>query len=132
MTSKCRHCGAIKFPKEMTRTTTCCSDGKVDLTPFPRPPEALMNLWIGTDSKSQIFRTHSRQLNNAVCLSSLQVKERNLGGFNPSVIFQGKVHHRAGALLPAEGEQPVYSQLYVYDAALETTQRYENLRIPNS
>ena len=132
MTSKCNFCGALKFRKEMTRTTTCCSDGKVVLTPFPKPPKPLMDLWIGTDARSRIFKTHSRQLNNAVCLSSLQVTERNPMGFNPSVVFQGKVHHRAGALLPLEGEQPVYGQLYVYDSALESTIRYQNLRIPST
>ena len=123
MTVKCTFCGALKFPKEKTRTTTCCSEGKVDLIPFPRPPDALMNLWTGDDSKSRLFRAHSRQFNNAVCISSLQVKERNPGGFNPSVVFQGRHHLRTGALLPAEGEVPVYAQLYVYDAALESTQR---------
>ena len=116
----------------MSRTTICCSDGKVVLTPFPRPPEALMNLWIGNDSRSRLVKGHSRQLNNALSLSSLQVNERNLQGFNPSVIFQGKYHMRTGALLPATGEQPVYAQLYVYDANLESTQRFQNMRIPGS
>ena len=132
MNEKCNFCGALKFLKEKTRTTTCCSDGKVALEPFPRPPEALMNLWLGTDSRSRLFKEHSRQLNNAVCLSSLQVKERIPGGFNPSVVFQGKHHLRTGPLLPAAGEQPVYAQLYVYDAALESTQRFQNMRIPGS
>ena len=123
MTVKCTFCGALKFQKEKSRTTTCCSEGKVDLMPFPRPPEELMNLWMGDDSKSRLFRAHSRQFNNAVCISSLQVRERDPGGFNPSVVFQGRHHLRTGALLPAEGEVPVYAQLYVYDAALESTQR---------
>ena len=82
-----------------------------------------MNLWMGNDAKSRLFKAYARQLNNAVCLSSLTVTERNLGGFNPSVVFQGKVHHRAGALLPADGEQPKCAQLYVYDSAMESTFR---------
>ena len=90
MTVSCRFCGAMKFPKEISRTTTCCSDGKVKLDPFPRPPENLMNLWIGSDAKSRLFRKHSRQLNNALCLSSLKVSVRDMGGFNPSVVFQGR------------------------------------------
>ena len=123
MTVKCDFCEALKFPKEKSRTTTCCSEGKINLTPFPKPPEALMNLWMGNDAKSRLFKAYARQLNNAVCLSSLTVTERNLGGFNPSVVFQGKVHHRAGALLPADGEQPKCAQLYVYDSAMESTFR---------
>ena len=123
MTVKCDFCEALKFPKEKSRTTTCCSEGKINLTPFPKPPEALMNLWMGNDAKSRLFKAYARQLNNAVCLSSLTVTERNLGGFNPSVVFQGKVHHRAGALLPADGEQPKCAQLYVCDSAMESTFR---------
>ena len=83
-------------------------------------------------SISRLFKEHSRHLNNAVCLSSLQIRERDPGGFNPSVVFQGRHHLRTGALLPAAGEQPVYAQLYVFDAALESTQRFQNMRIPNS
>ena len=127
MDNKCDYCGALKFDKETP--TTCCSGGKVSLEPFPRPPQALMDLWTGTDSRSRLFRLNARILNNAVCLSSLQANDRNLPGFNPSVVFQGRVHHRAGALLPAEGEQPKFAQLYVYDAALESTLRFDNMQM---
>ena len=127
MDVKCDHCGALKFAKETS--TTCCSGGKVILEPFPRPPNALMELWNGTDARSRLFRLHARTLNNAVCLSSLQGNDRNMPGFNPSVVFQGRVQHRAGALLPAEGEQPRFAQLYVYDAALESTLRFDNMQM---
>ena len=127
MDVECDYCGALKFPKETP--TTCCSGGKVALPPFPRHPEALMNLWTGADTRSRLFRENSRIINNAVCLSSLTVTERNPGGFNPSVVFQGQVKHRAGALLPAEGEDAKYAQLYVFDAALESTQRFQNMNM---
>ena len=130
MDIECEHCGALKFARETS--TTCCSGGKVLPPPFPRPPESLMNLWKGDDPKSRIFRENSRLVNNAVCLSSLQVSERRFQGFAPSVVFQGRVQHRAGSLLPADGEQPRFAQLYVYDPALESTQRYQNMVIPNS
>ena len=78
------------------------------------------------------MRKFSRELNNAVCLSSIQVKERRFSGYNPTVIFQGKVSHRAGALLPPDGETPKFVQLYVFDPALENTQRYENMVLPTS
>ena len=64
--------------------------------------------------------------------SSIQVKERRFSGYNPTVIFQGKVSHRAGALLPPDGETPKFVQLYVFDPALENTQRYENMVLPTS
>ena len=70
--------------------------------------------------------------NNAVCLSSLQVKLRTFQGFNPTIVFQGRVQHRAGSLQPLQGEPPRYAQLYVYDPSMESTQRYENMMIPAS
>ena len=91
-----------------------------------------MRLWTGQDAKSRIFREHARTFNNAVCLTSVQVKLRTFHGFNPSIIFQGRVQHRAGALLPLQGEQPRFAQLYVYDPSLESSQRYQNMTIPNS
>ena len=39
--------------------------------------------------------------------------------------------HRAGALLPPDGERPVYAQLYVIDSALENTQRFANMTLPS-
>ena len=130
MSLECQYCGARKFPKETS--TTCCNGGKVVLQPFPRPPEELMRLWTGEDTKSRIFREHSRMFNNAVCLSSLQVKLRTFHGFNPTIVFQGRVQHRAGSLLPLQGETPRFAQLYVYDPALESNQRFENMVIPTS
>ena len=130
MDVECKHCGALKFKKETA--TTCCSDGKVLPAVFPRPPDDLMKLWSGTDAKSRMLRQHSRMINNAVCLSSLKVKLRTFQGFTPSIVFQGRVQHRAGALLPADGELPRFAQLYVYDPAMETTHRFENMVVPTS
>ena len=125
----CEHCGALKYAKETS--TTCCSGGKVLPTPFPRPPEPLMELWTGKDPKSRVFRENSRQINNGVCLSSLRVSERRFHGFAPTVIFQGRAQHRVGSISAAEGEIPRFAQLYVYDSALESSQRFENMMISN-
>ena len=130
MTHKCEYCGAMKFLKETS--TTCCSGGKVLLTQFPRPPEDLMKLWQGNDSRSRMLRQHARMFNNAVCLSSLKVKLKTFQGFTPSIVFQGRVQHRAGALLPSDGEAPKFAQLYIYDPSLETSQRFENMVVPTS
>ena len=130
MDIECEYCGALTFKKE--RPGICCSSGKVPLTPFPRPPDLLHKLWTENDSQGMLFRKNSREINNAVCLSSIQVKEKRFPGYNPSVIFQGKVNHRTGPLLPADGEHPVFAQLYVYDAALENTQRFQNMILPEN
>ena len=130
MTHQCPDCEALKFIGETS--STCCLNGKVELPAFPRPPPRLLELWTGSDSKSKLFRKNSRQINNAVCLSSIQVNEQRFGGFTPSVVFQGKLLHRAGSLIPADGERPRYVQLYVHDPALEHTRRFENLMLPTN
>ena len=129
MNHKCTHCGALKFRKETS--STCCLNGQVVLDPFPKPPPELLKLWTGKDTQSKVFRENSRQLNNSVCLTSVQVNERR-GGYTPSVIFQGRVHHRIGAIANVEGETPRYAQLYVLDPALEETQRFNNMEIPRN
>ena len=129
MTHECSYCGALKFQKETPNS--CCSNGKIPLTPFPRPPRKIMELWTGTDERASLFRQHARTVNNAVCLTSIEATERRRG-FTPSVIFQGKVHHRVGPLLPEQGETPRFAQLYVFDPALESNKRFSNMVLPTS
>ena len=129
MTVVCEFCGALKFRKETP--SSCCSAGKVPLEPFPVPPPRILELWTETNEKAALFRKHSRTINNAVCLTSLEAMERR-GGFTPSVIFQGKVHHRVGALLPDQGDNPKFAQLYVFDPALESSTRYKNMILPST
>ena len=122
MNHVCSHCGAKKFLGEPP--TTCCLNGQINLHPFPKPPTPIMDLFCGSDVKSRIFKDHARNLNNAVCLSSLKVNQKRQG-FTPSVIFQGKVTHIAGPLGHIDGEIPHYAQLYVLDSSMELTQRFE-------
>ena len=121
MNKACPHCGALKFVGETP--SSCCLNGQINIKPFPKPPPPILNLWIGNDVTSRIFRQHSRILNNAVCLSSIKVGEKK-DGFSPSVIFQGKLMHLAGSISQIDGETPHYAQLYVLDSEMELTQRY--------
>ena len=124
----CHFCAAQKFRNESSGL--CCSNGKVLLKPFPRPPEAIMKRWKGTDTEDLLFKQHSREFNNALCLSSVVVKHRKFSGYNPSITFQGQMKHFSGPLLPDDGSKPVFAQLYTHDPHLETTQRFENMVLP--
>ena len=73
MNHECEHCGALKFKKETA--SVCCCNGKVVLEPFPLPPEEINTLWHAKTAEGRLFREHARSIDNAVCLSSLQVKE---------------------------------------------------------
>ena len=99
------------------------------MEPFPKQPQKILDLWTEDSSKAKVFRENARTINNAVCLTSLKTSERR-SGFTPSVIFQGKVHHRIGALIPNTGENPKFAQLYVCDPSLESTTRFQNMSLP--
>ena len=129
MSVVCQHCGALKFRKESPGS--CCQGSKVAIKPFPRPPEELLNLWTGNTDDAQLFRKNARYINNAVCLTSIKASERR-GGWQPSVVFQGRVEHRAGPLLPSVGEEPKFAQLYVHDSAMESSLRFNRMHLPNS
>ena len=123
----CEDCGALKFKKETG--TTCCNNGKVNLPVFPKPPDKINGLWHDQTSKGKVFRQNARHINNAVCISSVQINERHMG-FQPTVVFQGRLQHRVGPLQAEEGEIPRFVQLYVHDASLETSQRFKNMYVP--
>ena len=128
MDVKCQDCGAFKFKREPPGF--CCSNGKVKTAPFPKPPPLLSESWTSNGAPGNLLKKYSREINNAVALSSIKVTEKRFQSFTPSVIFQGQVHHFAGPLLPAEGDPPRFAQLYCVDAKLKNTQRFENLYIP--
>ena len=130
MTHHCPHCGALKFKGESKGS--CCGDGKVSLPLFPRPSPEIMELLLDNNQDGKIFRKNARYINNAVSLTSVAMKEERQVGFNPSVIINGQVYHRAGPLLPNDGEVPRYAQLYVNDPNLETNRRFENMVLPDT
>ena len=130
MTEVCEHCGALRFPWETP--SSCCGGGKVVLAPFPAPPEPLLELFTGQSEDSQIFRKNARPLNNAVCLTSLKNHyQSRQGGWQPSVIFQGRIQTRVGPLQHTPGENPTFAQLYVLDAEMESTTRFNNMTLPS-
>ena len=113
----CKHCSALKFEKETS--STCCLNGKVNLERFPTPPPEINKLLKANTVKGKVFRDNARSINNAVCLTSIKVNHRHFKqGFNPSIIFEGRVQQLAGPIQAAEGEQPCFAQLYVHDASM--------------
>ena len=130
MNHVCPYCGALKFRRETP--STCCSGGKVVLTPFPCPPQPILELFVGQNDDAKIFRKHARSINNAVCLTSLKNHWQPRAGWQPSIIFQGRVQTRVGPLQPSDGENPVFAQLYVHDPSMESTSRFNNMVLPNN
>ena len=50
MNIECNECGALKWKSETP--TVCCNNGKVNLAPFPNPPQYLQHLWTANTVES--------------------------------------------------------------------------------
>ena len=127
MDVKCEHCGALhwlderlsKSSKRSPKFGMCCFEGKIELPKLENPPPELLGFLTGTDDASKKFCDNIQRYNNALAMTSVGVQQDhaiNQAGGGPWLFkIQGKLSHFAGSLLPAEGIDPVYAQLYIYD-----------------
>ena len=131
MDTICQYCNAKKWKNETP--SLCCNGGKVSLPLFPSPPKLIENLLTGKTVEAKLFRENTRSFNNGLALSSIKVNLRHFNnGYNPSVIFEGKVSQLYGPLIPENGEEPRFSQLYIHDPATEHTMRVKNMCLPTN
>ena len=126
---QCSNCNALHWLAErLTKSSRlhpifgmCCLSGKISLPPLDHPPPELLNLLTTQEPEGSSFRKHIRTYNNALAMTSVgcQIDHSiNQDGRPAPYTFRlhGELIHRAGSLLPAEGQQPVYSQLYISDS----------------
>lgn len=137
----CPHCNALHWKSERLASSSnrnpafgmCCDQGQVRIPALRDPPEALRNLFEARTPEAVEFRTNIRQYNAALAFTSLGVNVdcQVNNGRGPYVFHvHGELSHQIGDLMPTEGRQPVYAQLYIYDprAALdERMQRNHDL-----
>ena len=96
------------------RGCSCCSDGQVDL-PAVEGGTRVDELWCGKEgedaAKAKLLLAHPRKFNNALALAYEQVEEPEVesGGWQPSVVIQGKLYHKIGPLQPEEGAAPAFA-----------------------
>jgi hypothetical protein len=134
MNIQCSSCSALHWDAERLSKSTalrplfgsCCLQGKIALPPIEPIPIELRHLYDGNDHQSKKFRENIRTYNSALAMTSvgqsagvrLNVQNHlNQGGAPWVYKIQGACHHITGALLPAEGGQPSYAQLYIWDPA---------------
>ena len=127
MDVECRSCGALHWMSERLVGSSkrnplfgmCCTSGKIKLPKLADPPGEILNLLSGQDHIAKKFRENIRRYNNALAMTSLGCKiddNVNRNGAGPWVFkVHGQLSHKAGSLLPNDGETPLYSQLYIYD-----------------
>jgi len=97
---------------------TCCDQGQVCIPALHDPPEHLRRLFEDRTPEAVEFRKNIRQYNAALAFTLLGVKvdTKINDGRGPYVFhIHGGLNHRIGDLMPVEGQQPVYAQLYIYD-----------------
>jgi hypothetical protein len=106
-------------------------DGQVKLPLLKRPPivlEELLNPVGGQRSKK--FKTQIRSYNAMFAMTSMggKVDHRVNDGRGPYIFrLNGQNHHRIGTLLPANGLNPSFAQLYFYDTDNEVPNRINAL-----
>ena len=90
------------------------------LPPLDFVPPSIQQLYEGNDECAIDFRLHVRLYNKAFAFTSTG-GSGHLDGLvydgrgPPCYKIHGELYHRLGPLLPGPGQQPVYSQLYIYD-----------------
>ena len=136
MDRACAMCGARRWAAESA--TLCCGGGKIHLDPLPAPPPELRQLWVDATPEGATFRKFARHLNSALALASLTVREPPPppgGHYAPSVIIQGRMYQRLGAVQAHPGQDPTFAQIYVHDPqaedpAAEAAIRLGHVRLP--
>ena len=131
----CSKCDALHFESEKLTSSTrrdkkfglCCLQGKVTLPNLSDPPHQLLHLLKHVDNTS--FRERIRQYNAAFAFTSVGVKfdesiTRSSGPY--AFKIHGALYHRTGALVPEEGANASYAQLYILDPEEALNQRAAN------
>ncbi|KAH7836010.1 hypothetical protein Vadar_031941 [Vaccinium darrowii] len=132
----CPQCSALHWMDErLARSSrsnplfgTCCLQGKIKLHALITPPPPLKALFDGDDVRSKSFRMYIRVYNTTNAFTSLGATfdDRVLPGRGPTPFtIHGELRHRVGSLLPQQGNDASYAQLYIYDpaSALEARNR---------
>ncbi|CAH1433231.1 unnamed protein product [Lactuca virosa] len=134
----CELCHAKLWKNEASRGnktgnnifSLCCGYGKVELPPLKEPPQSYKQLYHAVDSKSKYFMKNIRRYNSVFSFTSMGGKvDSSINRGNASYIFRlsGQNYHSIGSLLPSNGCQPRFSQLYIYDTENETSNRQKCL-----
>ncbi len=128
MNQTCIHCGAKFWMKEKNRNSslaspafsTCCAHGKVHLPRLIDLLPYLLNLYTSSDSDAVSFRKNIRRYNNVLTYTSFGADINVIPGQGISdFCIHGQVYHRISSLLPEDGLQPAFAQLYIYDSEHE-------------
>ncbi|GJR42851.1 negative regulator of systemic acquired resistance [Tanacetum coccineum] len=96
----------------------CCQEGKVLLSRFNETPEPLRRLLEYSEPATSRFRDQIIVYNGMFCFTSFGARidhSINVGRGLYTFHINSQNYHRIGSLLPQEGTQPRYAQLWFFD-----------------
>ncbi|KAL3616160.1 hypothetical protein CASFOL_039550, partial [Castilleja foliolosa] len=137
---QCQFCRAGFWYAECSRSEhrpanplypTCCGNGKISLPQMKTPPPQLLELTSGNGARSKHFLQNMRAYNSMFAFTSMGGKiDRSVNTGNGPPVFKlyGQNYHLIGGLVPTEGEQPKFAQLYIYDTSNEVANRINSVR----
>ena len=135
MNIQCPNCHALHFISEKLTNSgvrephfgICCLQGQVNLPVIHQWPCVLQDLFDDPQDRRQ-FKKKIRQYNNTLAFTSMgvDVDNQSIQGSGPrSFRIHGTLHHLMGALIPPDGHQPSFAQLYIYDPEEATNRRVQ-------
>jgi virulence-associated protein VagC len=131
MNVKCNFCQALHFKSEKPRAnqfSSCCSKGKVILSPLTEPNDLYKSLFTGNNSASEHFLQNIRNYNSALAFASMSATfDPNMNSQGP-YFFKvcGQIYHYVSETARSSSNAPSYSQLYMLDSQEATYQRTNN------
>ncbi|GJT46020.1 helicase [Tanacetum coccineum] len=103
----------------------CCKEGKIRLPKF-NPTQPLHNLLNYNDLATARFRDQIRIYNSMFSFTSFGARiDHSINNGRGVYTFRvnGQSYHRIGSLIPKEGTQPRYAQLWFFDTENEVSNR---------
>ncbi|CAO3676925.1 hypothetical protein G6F70_008468 [Rhizopus microsporus] len=141
---ECSHYHALHWIDERQKTSlrspsweSCCKRGSIQMQLLPDSLQYLKDLLASTDTQGRYFKDNLCQYNAAFAFTSLgcnivSAEDRansntsnnnnNRGGLNAFQIH-GALYHRQDPLIPVEGSEASYSQLYIFDPSYAAERR---------
>jgi len=128
----CQFCEALMWSNERVKSTSkknsilfriCCNSGRVQL-PLTKVHPKIYEYLTGNDLASYELRDKIRMYNSILSFTSVKANvDENLSN-NKSGAFtyriNGAIHHCIGDLIPQDKSNPKFSQIYIFDQALQT------------
>src|SRR5580658_6427133 len=127
MNIECPSCHALRWRAEALSQSShnnpkfgmCCYQGKIELSKLQKVPQDLYRLFTREDPRGSDFHKRILFYNNSLAMTSVgKTTDHSVnqnGGGPYSFVLRGELIHQAGSVLPLEGRNPTYSQLYIYN-----------------